>query len=210
MCAHIFLCMLAYYVQWHMMEAWRPLLFADEQQENKKTRDPVSPAKRSDQALQKVATRQLDDGTAARSFMWMVWMVNGTPSHAMSKSGAAPTARQVAQRSADEQAVQRHGQFLDALHETALALIDPLDPHTLRQTILARATDLTGTRHGHVCLCDPGGEYIELREMDERKMAQKVLLRREVDPQAQSQHLEEVNTALRLLIQEGRTNKEGQ
>ena len=50
------------------MEAWRPLLFADEQQENKKTRDPVSPAKRSDKALQKVATRQLDDGTAARSF----------------------------------------------------------------------------------------------------------------------------------------------
>jgi transposase len=33
--AHIFLCMLAYYVQWHMIEAWRPLLFADEDQEKK-------------------------------------------------------------------------------------------------------------------------------------------------------------------------------
>jgi hypothetical protein len=30
--AHIFLCMLAYYVEWHMREAWRPLLFADEDQ----------------------------------------------------------------------------------------------------------------------------------------------------------------------------------
>ena len=28
--AHIFLCMLAYYVEWHLLEAWRPLLFADE------------------------------------------------------------------------------------------------------------------------------------------------------------------------------------
>jgi len=31
--AHIFLCMLAYYVEWHMIEAWRPLLFADEDRE---------------------------------------------------------------------------------------------------------------------------------------------------------------------------------
>ena len=38
--AHIFLCMLAYYVQWHMMEAWRPLLFTDEDQEAKNTAGP--------------------------------------------------------------------------------------------------------------------------------------------------------------------------
>ncbi|MEA3239706.1 MAG: IS1634 family transposase, partial [Candidatus Bipolaricaulota bacterium] len=31
--AHIFLCMLAYYVEWHMKEAWRELLFSDEDQE---------------------------------------------------------------------------------------------------------------------------------------------------------------------------------
>ena len=40
--AHIFLCMLAYYVQWHMIEAWRPLLFADEDQAAKTLRDPVA------------------------------------------------------------------------------------------------------------------------------------------------------------------------
>ena len=45
--AHIFLCMLSYYVLWHMMEAWRPLLFADEDQQAKAKRDPVAPAKRS-------------------------------------------------------------------------------------------------------------------------------------------------------------------
>ena len=45
--AHIFLCMLAYYVQWHMLDAWRPLLFSDEDQQAKTTRDPVAPATRS-------------------------------------------------------------------------------------------------------------------------------------------------------------------
>jgi transposase len=43
--AHIFLCMLAYYVQWNMMEAWRPLLFADEDQQAKAQRDPVAPCR---------------------------------------------------------------------------------------------------------------------------------------------------------------------
>jgi transposase len=66
--AHIFLCMLAYYVQWHMTEAWRPLLFADEDQERKASRDPVAPAERSEAALRKVQTKQLDDGSLVHSF----------------------------------------------------------------------------------------------------------------------------------------------
>jgi len=66
--AHIFLCMLAYYVQWHMIEAWRPLLFADEDQDKKASRDPVAPAERSDAALQKVHTKQLDDDSVVHSF----------------------------------------------------------------------------------------------------------------------------------------------
>jgi len=66
--AHIFLCMLAYYVEWHLLEAWRPLLFADEDQAAKAVRDPVAPAKRSEEALQKVATHTLPDGTPAHSF----------------------------------------------------------------------------------------------------------------------------------------------
>jgi transposase len=66
--AHIFLCMLAYYVQWHMMEAWRPLLYADEDQKAKGLRDPVAPAKRSDSAMKKVRTKRLDDGSRVYSF----------------------------------------------------------------------------------------------------------------------------------------------
>ena len=58
--------MLAYYVEWHMREAWRPLLFCDEDQEAKKTRDPVAPAKRSEAALRKIRSKKLDDGTEAQ------------------------------------------------------------------------------------------------------------------------------------------------
>ena len=60
--------MLAYYVEWHMREAWRELMFADADQQAKLTRDPVAPAKRSAAALAKVATHTLDDGTPAHSF----------------------------------------------------------------------------------------------------------------------------------------------
>jgi len=66
--AHIFLCMLAYYVEWHMREAWRELLFADEDLARKKHRDPVAPAKRSAAALEKLATRTLQDGSPVHSF----------------------------------------------------------------------------------------------------------------------------------------------
>lgn len=70
--AHIFLCMLAYYVLWHMVDAWRELLFCDEDQDAKTTRDPVAPATRSPAALHKVHTRTLDDGTEAHSFQTLL------------------------------------------------------------------------------------------------------------------------------------------
>jgi transposase len=66
--AHILLCMLAYYVEWHMREAWRELMFADPDQDAKKTRDPVAPAKRSEEAEIKATSRQLRDGTPTHSF----------------------------------------------------------------------------------------------------------------------------------------------
>jgi len=70
--AHLFLCLLAYYVKWHMMEAWRPLLFADEDQPAKADRDPVAPAQRSARARQKVQSQRLDDGTEVHSFQTLL------------------------------------------------------------------------------------------------------------------------------------------
>ena len=66
--AHIFLCMLAYYVEWHMRQAWRELMFADTEQGIKATRDPVAPARRSASAQAKASSHTLDDGAPAHSF----------------------------------------------------------------------------------------------------------------------------------------------
>ena len=70
--AHIFLCMLAYYVEWHLIEAWRPLLFADEDQAAKATRDPVAPATRSAAALEKVRTHSRSDGEPVHSLRTLI------------------------------------------------------------------------------------------------------------------------------------------
>lgn len=65
--AHIFLCMLAYYVEWHLRQVWRELLFADEEQAAKAERDPVAPASRSASADQKVSRHTLADGAPVHS-----------------------------------------------------------------------------------------------------------------------------------------------
>ena len=87
--AHIFLCVLAHYVAWHMMEAWRPLLFADEDQQAKATRDPVAPAKRSDAALAKVHTKVLDDGTPVHSFHTLLQHLSSLVSNTCRRHGAS-------------------------------------------------------------------------------------------------------------------------
>jgi transposase len=66
--AHILLCMLAFYVEWHMREAWRELMFADTDQAAKATRDPVAPAKRSTSAQRKAASKLIEDEQPAHSF----------------------------------------------------------------------------------------------------------------------------------------------
>jgi len=88
--AHIFLCMLAYYVEWHMIEAWRPLLFCDEDQEAKATRDPVAPAKRSEEALRKAHTLKLDDGSLVHSFRTLLTYLGSIVRNKCRRKGAEP------------------------------------------------------------------------------------------------------------------------
>jgi transposase len=67
--AHIFLCMLAYYVEWHMRKALAPILFEDDQLESeRKRRDPVLPAKPTEAAKKKKATHMTPDGLPVHSF----------------------------------------------------------------------------------------------------------------------------------------------
>ena len=67
--AHVFICMLTYYVEWHMRKALAPLLFDDEElDEDRKKRDPVAPARQSVSAKKKKTTRLTPDGFPVHSF----------------------------------------------------------------------------------------------------------------------------------------------
>src|SRR6266446_2101336 len=67
--AHIFLCLLAYYVEWHLRRVWAPLLFEDEElPQERRRRDPVLPASSSASAQAKKLTHQTADGLPVQSF----------------------------------------------------------------------------------------------------------------------------------------------
>ena len=67
--AHIFLCVLAYYVEWHLRRAWTPLLFEDEERwEERKRRDPILPAKPSASAQRKKRSHETAEGLPVHSF----------------------------------------------------------------------------------------------------------------------------------------------
>ncbi|MDP9210250.1 MAG: IS1634 family transposase [Actinomycetota bacterium] len=63
---HVFLCMLAAYLVWHLRTAWAPLTFTDQAPPIRT--DPVTPARRSEAAERKAATQHTDDQLPARSF----------------------------------------------------------------------------------------------------------------------------------------------
>jgi transposase len=68
--AHVFLCMLAYYLEWHLRKAWAPLLFADENPQVPE--DPVTQATRSPQAVRKARSRKTQFGDPAHSFRTLI------------------------------------------------------------------------------------------------------------------------------------------
>jgi transposase len=64
--AHVLICMLGYYLTWHLKAAWKPLLFTDE---NRPTSpDPVAKAVRSTSAQQKAQTKHTTSGQPAHSY----------------------------------------------------------------------------------------------------------------------------------------------
>ncbi len=63
---HVFICMLAYYLTWHLKAAWKPLLFTDEHRPE--SEDPVAKAIRSPEADAKARTKRTTDGSPAHSY----------------------------------------------------------------------------------------------------------------------------------------------
>jgi transposase len=68
--AHVFLCMLAYYVEWHMRRQLAPLLFEDHDKEaaERRRESIVKPAMRSESADRKAGKKQNEEGLAVHSF----------------------------------------------------------------------------------------------------------------------------------------------
>ena len=68
--AHVFLCMLAYYLEWHMRRSLAPMLFDDTDKDGAEAARSsiVAAAQRSPAALQKRATRETPDGLPVHSF----------------------------------------------------------------------------------------------------------------------------------------------
>lgn len=64
--AHLFLCLLAAYLAWHLEAAWAPLLFRDEAPPERS--DPVGPRDRSAGAIRKERDHRTPDGLPVHSF----------------------------------------------------------------------------------------------------------------------------------------------
>jgi len=71
--AHIFLCVLAYYVEWHLRRAWAPLLFEDEERwEQRQHRDPVRSAEPSASAQRKKSSHETVEGLPVHSLQTLM------------------------------------------------------------------------------------------------------------------------------------------
>jgi transposase len=92
--AHVFLCMLAYYVEWHMRECLKPMLFDDEfiEQTQAARTSPVNKALRSDHARAKDASKHADDGSPLHSLRTLLQDL-GTVAYNITSTSLNPNAK---------------------------------------------------------------------------------------------------------------------
>ena len=121
--AHIFLCVLAYYVEWHMRKALAPLLFDDEElADNRPLRDPIAPAHPSAAAHQTKAVRLTAAGWPLHSFETLLAAL-GTRCRTRCRVTSDPSSPTFSQRT-EPTPLQRQ-----ALH--LLRLVLPVTGHTI-------------------------------------------------------------------------------
>lgn len=90
--AHVFLCMLAFYVEWHMRRALAPLLFDDDDRQaaRQKRASAVAKAQRSDRALRKAAAKVTDEGAPVHSFTTLLADLATIAKNTVQPRGDAP------------------------------------------------------------------------------------------------------------------------
>jgi transposase len=96
--AHVLICMLAYYLTWHLKAAWKPLLFTDEDRPT--SPDPVSKAVRSASAQQKAQTKRTAAGEAAHSYRTLLAELATQTRNTTRLTGAASTFEKLTQPTA--------------------------------------------------------------------------------------------------------------
>jgi transposase len=89
--AHVFLCMLAYYVEWHMRERLKPMLFDDEHldEASASRTSAVAKAVRSEHAKAKDSSKMADDGLPLHSFRTLLKDL-GTLAYNITHTHASP------------------------------------------------------------------------------------------------------------------------
>ena len=104
--AHVFLCMLAYYVTWHMHQALAPMLFEDHDKDSaaKGRTSPVAPAQVSAAAKAKAASRKTADGQPVHSFRTLLQDL-ATLTRNTVRFGDAPPVTMLAKPTAMQQGV---------------------------------------------------------------------------------------------------------
>ncbi len=95
--AHVLLCMLAYYVEWHMRQAWAPLLFAEDDPQGAAALrgSPVQPAVRSDSAEEKAFTKKTPDGETVHRFRGLLDHLATLTKNTIQPTGELPSFDQV-------------------------------------------------------------------------------------------------------------------
>jgi hypothetical protein len=91
--AHVFLCMLAYYVEWHLRNAWAPLLFAEDDRADAARRrgSPVKPAVRSASAEQKASAKKTPTGETVHRFRGLLDHLATLTQNTIQPAGDLPT-----------------------------------------------------------------------------------------------------------------------
>jgi transposase len=93
--AHVFLCMLAYYLTWHLRQAWTPLIFKDEQPPT--AADPVAKATRSAQAQRKAQTKRTSAGEPCHSYKSLLTELATLTRNTIRLAGATATFERLAE-----------------------------------------------------------------------------------------------------------------
>ncbi len=95
---HVLICMLAYYLTWHLKAAWKPMLFTDEHRPVNV--DPVAKAVRSPAAEHKARTKRTTDGGPAHSYRTLLRELSTQTRNTMRLAGRTDTFEKLTQPTA--------------------------------------------------------------------------------------------------------------